>query len=93
MNPKVDWFQRGKASFTAGSPCFIKDARLSNKDRAAWYAGWNHQSQMNGFANLTPGARTDLAESIGAILQGIRGLPEPENPRANFRRFPNPNAF
>lgn len=80
MNAKVDWFERGKQAFSAGLPRFIKDSRLSNKDRAAWYAGWNSQSQTNGIANLAPDARTDLADGIADILKCIREIPEPAKP-------------
>lgn len=93
MNAKVDWFERGKQAFSAGLPRFIKDSRLSNKDRAAWYAGWNAQSQTNGIANLAPDARTDLADAVGSILAEIRTLPDPPVPATHQRSSHHSTAF
>lgn len=72
---KVDWFSRGREAFTEGRPCFIRDARISSRERAAWYAGWKHQAALNNFPNLSEADRTDLAQSIGQILESIRSLP------------------
>lgn len=72
---KVDWFQRGRDAFTEGRPRFIKDARISGKDRAAWYAGWNHQANTNNLAKLAPEERAELATAFGEILSAIRSLP------------------
>jgi len=72
---KIDWFQRGKDAFTEGRPCFIRDSRISSKDRSAWYAGWNHQSRTNYLANLPSEERENLAAAFGQILEAVRSQP------------------
>ena len=68
---KVDWFSRGRDAFTEGKPCFIQDARISGADRSAWYAGWNHQSKINGLAQMPADDRAELAAGIGEILTSL----------------------
>ena len=75
MIRKVDWFSRGRDAFTEGRPCFIRDGRISGNDRSAWYAGWNHQSRINGLANLPAEERANLAAAFADILTAIRSLP------------------
>jgi hypothetical protein len=72
---KVDWFQRGRDAFTAGHPRFIKDARISGKDRAAWYAGWNHQSQKNTAGEIPQETRQALSNCISETLNLLRSQP------------------
>lgn len=69
---KVDWFSRGQDAFTEGRPCFIKDARISAADRSAWYAGWNHQSRINGLAAMSDKDRSELSSAIGEMLSAVR---------------------
>lgn len=74
MKSKVDWFSRGRDAFTEGRPCFIRDARISGRDRSDWYAGWNHQRSLNASPPLQ--ADVDAAiEGIDGILKAIRALP------------------
>lgn len=72
---KVDWFQRGRDAFTEGRPRFIKDARISGKDRAAWYAGWNHQANTNNLASIPEEERAEAASAVGDILKALRSKP------------------
>lgn len=72
---KVDWFERGRDAMTEGSPCLITDARISNRDRQAWYAGWNHQARLNSARSIPPGDRTAAVKGIQQILNSLQQLP------------------
>lgn len=75
MSQKVDWYSRGRDAFTEGRPCFIKDARISAADRTSWYAGWNHQSRVNGLAKMSEQDRAALSDAFGEILAAVRSQP------------------
>lgn len=75
MAAKVDWFSRGRDAFTEGRPCLIQDARISGKDRSAWYAGWNHQARLNTAKNIPAEARAEAVDGITEILNTLRSTP------------------
>ena len=75
MAAKVDWFSRGRDAFTEGRPCFIQDARITSKDRTAWYAGWNHQSRLNNARNIPAKDRAEAVAGLAEILNTLRSTP------------------
>jgi hypothetical protein len=72
---KVNWFDRGRDAMTEGRPCLIRDARISNQDRQAWYAGWNHQARLNTAKTIPPGDRADAIAGLQQILDQLNSQP------------------